>query len=175
MSNYNVNRRRSVKARLVQIHGSRCHDCGGTHPPYMFDFDHRDPKEKSFTISSGGTIAFQKQLEESKKCDLVCANCHRERTHRQRCDGCEFCVSGWNGERYGGSTRPERKHCACGKVIARRAKTCRDCWEPITKANWPDDQTLVNMVEASSRLAVAKELGVSNVAVAKRYNKIKGV
>ena len=75
---------------LVADHGGKCVDCGIEYPPYVFDFDHRDPNEKAFTLSQfyGG---YPRQLEESKKCDLVCANCHRERTHRQRCAGCEYC------------------------------------------------------------------------------------
>ncbi len=44
------------------------------------DFNHRDPKEKKFTIAnhSHGRIAFGTLLNEIKKCDLVCANCHRK-------------------------------------------------------------------------------------------------
>lgn len=59
----------------------------------MFDFDHRDPKLKSFSISDKGvTVSLARLQEEVKKCDLVCANCHRFRTHVQRCLGCEHCA-----------------------------------------------------------------------------------
>lgn len=58
----------------------------------MFDFDHRDPSEKEFGVGAKGiSRAYDKQLAESLKCDLVCANCHRMRTHKQRCRGCEHC------------------------------------------------------------------------------------
>lgn len=83
--------RRRTKAKLVAAHGGACHDCGYEGPPFMFDFDHRDPDAKSFGIGAGGTKAYALLLEESMKCDLVCARCHRMRTHQQRCPGCEYC------------------------------------------------------------------------------------
>lgn len=79
-----------MKARLVELHGGKCVDCGYAGPPFMYDFDHRDPAEKSFRIG-GATQSFDRVLAESRKCDLVCAGCHRFRTHRQRCPGCEHC------------------------------------------------------------------------------------
>lgn len=84
--------RQRTKATLVAEAGGKCVDCGYEGPPFMYDFDHRDPKEKSFGVATGGvTRALDKLREEIKKCDLVCANCHRMRTHKQRCQGCEHC------------------------------------------------------------------------------------
>jgi predicted HNH restriction endonuclease len=84
--------RRRTKAKLVEAHGGKCYDCGLAFPPFMFDFDHRDPSVKLFAVSADGkSISYGRQYEESLKCDLVCANCHRMRTHRQRCEGCEHC------------------------------------------------------------------------------------
>lgn len=87
--------RRRTKAKLVAHHGGKCLDCGYEGPPFMYDFDHRDPATKSFGLGqNGSTQAYDKQLEESLKCDLVCANCHRIRTHKQRCSSCEHCNNG---------------------------------------------------------------------------------
>ncbi len=82
--------RQNTKEKLVAYFGSCCLDCGYTGPPFMFDFDHRDPTQKEFAISRT-TRSWDKLLAEAKKCDLVCANCHRFRTHRQRCTGCKYC------------------------------------------------------------------------------------
>ena len=58
-----------------------CMDCGKKYPPYVMDFDHRDPSTKSFTISQRrATISLQALENEIAKCDIICANCHRERT-----------------------------------------------------------------------------------------------
>lgn len=61
-----------------------CADCGITNP-LVLDLDHRDPKEKVYAISElirRGT-AFVNLMVEIKKCDVVCANCHRIRTSKQ--------------------------------------------------------------------------------------------
>lgn len=83
--------RHNLKLTLMNELGGKCFDCGISGPPYMFDFDHRNPEEKSFTISQSRVANLALMLEEVKKCDLVCANCHRVRTHLQRCSGCEHC------------------------------------------------------------------------------------
>jgi len=90
---YHVSKkRRSLKLELIEAAGGSCVDCGLTGAPYLFDFDHRDPATKSFLVSNGGNgTSIARLREEAAKCDLVCANCHRHRTHIQRCMGCEYC------------------------------------------------------------------------------------
>ena len=55
-----------------------CRKCGEKRP-YVLDFHHRIPTDKVYTIShlikSGGE---EKLREELEKCDVLCANCHRE-------------------------------------------------------------------------------------------------
>lgn len=60
-----------------------CVDCGVIYPPYVMDFDHLDPTTKVDKISrlAAQTTSKEKLLAEIAKCDLVCANCHRERTY----------------------------------------------------------------------------------------------
>lgn len=61
-----------------------CDDCGERYPHYVMDFDHRDPLQKLFNIGSLSRMtSVAKLLAEIAKCDVVCANCHRERTHVQ--------------------------------------------------------------------------------------------
>lgn len=58
-----------------------CQDCGRQYPPEAMDFDHvRGEKIKS--ITDMWSWSRDKVLVELAKCDLVCANCHRERTVR---------------------------------------------------------------------------------------------
>jgi hypothetical protein len=64
-----------------------CTDCGQSFPPYVMDFDHRPGEEKAFALANaaGWTRISLKRLEEEvAKCDVVCANCHRIRTHQRR-------------------------------------------------------------------------------------------
>jgi hypothetical protein len=63
--------------------GRPCFDCGVAYPNYVMDFDHvRGTKDRD--VSACTTLAMLKR--EIAKCDLVCANCHRERTFRRRTD-----------------------------------------------------------------------------------------
>lgn len=59
-----------------------CADCGVQYPFYVMQFDHIDPSEKEFTIGSGrGGLNTERLLREISKCEVVCANCHAERTN----------------------------------------------------------------------------------------------
>lgn len=68
--------------------GKKCSDCGEDYPYWMLEFDHL--KDKSFTIGqfSSKTVDIEKIKLEIEKCDIVCSNCHRNRTfHRNLKDG----------------------------------------------------------------------------------------
>ena len=77
-------RRRAALRHILQAAKDRpCADCGRRYPAYVMDFDHRDPTEKRFNI---GRDALNRCSEptlraEIRKCDVVCANCHRVRTY----------------------------------------------------------------------------------------------
>lgn len=62
-----------------------CADCNQKYPPYVMDLDHVDPSTKEFKVSTmrRRKMAFEKIIAEMNKCEVVCANCHRERTNRQ--------------------------------------------------------------------------------------------
>lgn len=71
-----------TKEWLIKELGGKCCICeyefdGRNHA--AFDFHHRDSDEKDFNISKVATNkqAKEKILKEAKKCDLICAVCHR--------------------------------------------------------------------------------------------------
>lgn len=69
---------------LEKLKDKPCLDCGTKFPPYVMDFDHRDNRTKISSISwmaFHSTSNYAKIEAEIAKCDLVCANCHRIRTH----------------------------------------------------------------------------------------------
>lgn len=61
-----------------------CIDCNIKYPYYVMDFDHLG--DKVFTIGSAEAIgcSIEKLLEEIAKCEVVCSNCHRTRTHNRK-------------------------------------------------------------------------------------------
>lgn len=78
-------REKRFREILKVIKDVPCQDCGIKYPPYVLDFDHRPGEIKLFNvgrISKAGSL--KRLLEEIAKCDLVCSNCHRERTHNRK-------------------------------------------------------------------------------------------
>lgn len=68
-----------VKMKLIEYKGGKCQKCGFDKPiPRVYDFHHRDPKTKEFTISGQKTVGFEKLKKEVNKCDMLCRNCHAE-------------------------------------------------------------------------------------------------
>lgn len=61
-----------------------CKICGESNP-IVLDFHHRDPSNKIDSISNFSTQGYSivKLKEEIKKCDILCANCHRIKTAEQ--------------------------------------------------------------------------------------------
>jgi hypothetical protein len=58
-------------------------DCGESDADVL-EFDHRDPKLKSFNLSEGHTQTLKAVKLEIEKCDVRCANCHRKRHAMER-------------------------------------------------------------------------------------------
>lgn len=67
------------KAEALKILKSAigCKKCGEKRH-YMLDFHHRNPEEKEVVISDCTRKSLHALLEELKKCDILCSNCHRE-------------------------------------------------------------------------------------------------
>ena len=57
--------------------GGSCVRCGYNKCIKALEFHHPDPTQKDFTISNDH-FKLVEAVEESKKCILLCANCHRE-------------------------------------------------------------------------------------------------
>jgi len=91
----NQSKRSSVDTRMKmrqvviqeKLRRSCCMDCFmpiTVDNTYVFDFDHRDPLQKLFSISTMYKgVSYASLNAEMDKCDLVCANCHRHRTQKQ--------------------------------------------------------------------------------------------
>lgn len=69
---------------INEIKNKPCYDCGIIYPSYVMDFDHRKKEDKLNNIARLIRDGWSKEklLFEIKKCDLVCANCHRIRTYK---------------------------------------------------------------------------------------------
>lgn len=67
---------RDKKKILVDLMGGKCSNCGYNKSYNALDFHHL--RDKEFSISEKMRYDIEILKEESKKCVLLCANCHRE-------------------------------------------------------------------------------------------------
>lgn len=76
-------RRIRVLRQIVHDAKARpCTDCGAGYPYYVMQFDHL--RDKHIAVSAAVTQVSEARLRaEIAKCDVVCANCHAERTHQR--------------------------------------------------------------------------------------------
>lgn len=79
--------KRIEKARIIRAAKNRpCADCHKRFPFYVMDFDHVRGKKLFSMASCKLHLVGQPLLDEIAKCDVVCANCHRERTYQRKKD-----------------------------------------------------------------------------------------
>ncbi len=71
--------RLAKRHKIVDLFGGACVKCGYDKCKAALHFHHKDTSEKSFQISTREMWREESALlEEAKKCELVCANCHYE-------------------------------------------------------------------------------------------------
>jgi len=59
-----------------------CADCGISYPPYIMQFDHcGEDKDRDVASLAGAPVSIKRLQAEINKCEIVCANCHAERTY----------------------------------------------------------------------------------------------
>ncbi len=113
MALYMRERRKSRREQLIELKGSKCHECGKLD---SLEFNHRDREDKLFTLSGKGLDgSWDKILIEVNKCDLLCTECHKQYTRKQHSAG-EIVV--WNSSKdrpyeHGTTRMYNEKKCRC--------------------------------------------------------------
>ncbi len=81
-NNYQVQKERALKRKweLIQKFGGKCQTCGYNKNLAALEFHHIDPTTKSFPVDirNISNMKLELLLDEAKKCQLLCSNCHRE-------------------------------------------------------------------------------------------------
>ena len=77
-TNYNGSTiRKYLKRWGLEYKGKSCSICGYNKCIQALEFHHLDPSKKDFTISNDH-FKLLDAIAESKKCILICSNCHKE-------------------------------------------------------------------------------------------------
>lgn len=83
---HNKKQQAIARALVVAAKARPCTDCGVQYPYYVMHFDHvGDDKEFNIGDWTKRRWSIAKLRAEMAKCDVVCANCHAERTHQRQC------------------------------------------------------------------------------------------
>jgi hypothetical protein len=173
-----TNFHRRMKLKAIEYKGGKCKNCQYSKSPAALVFHHRDPKEKDFSISRK-VLGWERLQPELDKCDLLCSNCHNEEHERLHLleeeernrevrkhipervpvvtltHSCLVCKSAFQSERY------SSQFCSIACSAKRRERL-----------EWPSEEALRKLVEVSPITTIAKDLGVSDVAVRKRCQKL---
>lgn len=182
MSSENVKLwRQRTKDRLVEAFGSRCGICGYNKSSAAFDFHHLDPSEKDFSFGRvrANPSAWPKLVAEARKCVMLCSNCHRE-VHAGVVDIPEdirrfdesFAAYKALPRGKALEPRPLNKCSACFSPTYNKNYCSLECSRKASrKVDW-DSIDLKFMYGIMPVVAIAKKLGVSDVAVHKRLKKL---
>jgi hypothetical protein len=81
-----VAKQKAHLAKYIREHKERhpCMDCKEFYPYYVMDFDHVRGKKHANVMELIPTLSKKKIDEEIAKCEVVCSNCHRIRTHMRK-------------------------------------------------------------------------------------------
>jgi len=180
--------RRRTKIRLIEYKGGECELCGFNEKiPGAYDFHHKDPEKKDFSIASNGNCHNLEILKaEVDKCLLLCKICHAQihetRDAKEIEAEWEIAISSpW--KKYdkvvdGKYTYGETNCLSCLKKFTKfsiNQKYCsHECQSKYRrKCERPDKETLKQKLDDSSYCAVGQEYRVSDNTVrkwAKQYS-----
>lgn len=135
------------KLKFAEFLGGKCFYCG-IDDIECLDFHHKDPTKKEFTISQFlNKISDDRILDEIKKCELVCANCHRKIHHMYKQKVIMHFIGNYNKDDIINSNK---------KYVARKY---------LQKIDWPTKEELYKLVWEMPSEKVAKTLGVTGGAI----------
>ena len=81
---WTARRKEEHKVLLRQAKARPCLDCGEEYPYYVMQFDHVGTDKVDSVSKLVANRQYAKAVEEMKKCEVVCANCHAVRTWRRK-------------------------------------------------------------------------------------------
>lgn len=172
-SEYVCNHVKKRKKDLASLFGSRCCICGFDAFQEALEFHHIDPSTKSFglTDSNAVTKALKKQLEEARKCVLLCANCHRG-IHAGYLELPSNTEVFFNEERAQELIEEKLRkiyRCGrCGAEITHKAKLCVECASLASrKVDRPSRDELKALIREKPFTHIAKEYSVTDNAIRK--------
>lgn len=169
--------RRKRRIELIKIMGGKCAICGYNKCDAALQLHHLDPSQKEYSLSSGNCKSIEEDINEAKKCILVCANCHRE-IHNGFYDNLKLKPS-FNQDiadqvlqEYKNVKQKTFTYCkTCGRIITPGAIYCEDCYKKIVRNNSHKSEITREQLKQKIRtmpfVQIGKQYGVTDNAIRK--------
>lgn len=106
MNNYMKTRWAVRRENAIEFLGGKCVKCGGTE---ALEFDHIDPSTKVMTIARASSRNEEFFMNEVRKCQLLCTQCHLAKTVYE------------SSVEHGGG-KSGKKNCPCSPCKAKKAE-----------------------------------------------------
>lgn len=166
-----------MKNRIVIAMGGKCCVCGYNKCNKSLALHHINPSEKEFSLGAirACPVKWETIVQELKKCILVCHNCHGE-IHAGVLEIADNAKSYDENLDITPKTK-EKTYCpVCGDEKPIHSITCsKECaGKKARKFDW-DRIDLLEELKNKTITQIAKEIGVSDVAVHKRIKRIKSI
>lgn len=171
MNTYEYQKIRGLKRKLhlIDLRGGKCERCGYDKNLAAFDFHHKDPaeKESKLDVRILSNSKMKWILEEFEKCEVICANCHREE-HSPESNLNEVRVLLENVAKSITKVRvinkPKCKDCNC--EINYGSVRCVKCkGKNARKVKRPDIEVLKKEIEEHSQQWCADKYGVTRSSI----------
>lgn len=166
---------RNRKANLISLFHGKCCLCGFDQFQEALEFHHVNPEEKELKLSSQVMVSLDRQINEARKCILVCANCHRG-IHAGYYEVPENWQELFDEERaqflliQNEETRKGKKHYCkhCGKLLPNNTTYCLECSSIVQRVvERPPREELKQLIRTKSFVSIGKSYGVTDNAIRK--------
>lgn len=163
------------KTNLISLFHNKCCICGFDKFQEALEFHHVDPSQKELSLSSNVMVSLERQINEAKKCILVCANCHRgiHAGYYKVPDNYKSLFDEQQAQyllEKNQEIKEGKKHyCkSCGKLLNNNSIYCLECSHKIQRVvERPTRQELKNLIRNYPFTQIAKKYNVSDNAIRK--------
>lgn len=166
--------RTTQKERMVYVMGESCQICGYDKCVEALEFHHINPENKLFNFNKSRTKSWEDNVQELKKCILLCSNCHREvhAGHYQY-----SLKSSFNEERANEistlinnlKTKQIRYCPVCNTIISQKASHCTTCSAKIARKveDRPSREELKQLIRTKTFVEIGQMFKVSDNTIRK--------
>lgn len=155
------------KELCVKYKGGKCEICGYDKYIGALDFHHRDPSLKKFNIALKSKLQYLNSeiTEELDKCQILCANCHRETHNVHDIEQSKNTFAEYQKQKHERSNlrRHKKITCSCGNIKNKNSKQCLKCKNK--KALERNIDEVISKVKETNWTQAGKFFGVSGAAL----------